>query len=140
MSEMTGLIKDIGNPVKVISSDEKIRYHAACVFASNLVIGLYSNAAKLLVQSGFEREDALKALLPLFMNNAANVEKFGAVNALTGPIERADGITVSEHLDVLEGDDRKVYRLLSRELVDIAGEKNPKNDYEKILELLGEEN
>lgn len=140
LARMQSLISDIGNPVKIISARDKIKYHAACVFASNLVIGLYSKGASLLCESGFEEEDAMRALMPLFMNNASNINAFGPVKALTGPIERADDITVREHLEVLEGKADRIYRLLSEELVGIAEKKNPDNNYEKILKLIGEEN
>ena len=139
LAKMTGLVQRLGNPFKVIKADDKIRYHAACVFVSNLVIGLYAKGAELLEQSGFEKEDALKALMPLFMNNAANIEKFGPVNALTGPIERADEITVKEHLQVLDGNFDGIYRLLSEKLIEIASQKNEQNDYEGIKKLIGEE-
>ena len=79
-------------------------------------------------------------LMPLFMNNANNVGRFGPQDALTGPIERADAITVREHLDVISGKTEEVYRILSEELVSIAQKKNPGNDYDTIKKLIGEEN
>ena len=137
LEEMKALISDLDNPVKTISAEDKIKYHCACVFASNLVIGLYSKGAGLLEESGFGKEDALKALMPLFMNNANNVGRFGPQDALTGPIERADAITVREHLDVISGKTEEVYRILSEELVSIAQKKNPGNDYDTIKKLIG---
>lgn len=41
---------------------------------------------QLLIQCGFERSDAEKALGPLIEGNAEKIAKVGAVKALTGPM------------------------------------------------------
>ena len=136
VADVEELIRSCGNVVEVISAEDKVKYHAAAVYASNLVAGLYDLAAGLLKDCGLSESFAGHALQPLFMGNAENVVSVGAVRALTGPVERADFTTVEKHLEALEGEEREIYRLLSRHLVDVAKQKNPDRDYCKLSMLL----
>ena len=139
VADMEELIRSCGNVVEAISAEDKVKYHAAAVYASNLVAGLYDLAAGLLKDCGLSESFAGHALQPLFMGNAENVVSVGAVRALTGPVERADITTVEKHLEALEGEEREIYRLLSRHLVDVAKQKNPDRDYCKLSMLLENE-
>ena len=136
VADVEELIRSCGNVVEAISAEDKVKYHAAAVCASNLVAGLYDLAAGLLKDCGLSESFAGHALQPLFMGNAENVVSVGAVRALTGPVERADITTVEKHLVALEGEEREIYRLLSRHLVDVAKQKNPDRDYCKLSMLL----
>jgi hypothetical protein len=124
----------LGHRVSVITAENKVKYHAASVCASNLVIGLYSLSMKLLGECGFSDEEADTALKPLFKNNALKLVECGPRKALTGPVERGDTGTVQKHLDCLTGDERELYRLLSKKLVDIAQGEN----YDLLKEMLEE--
>lgn len=139
VADVEELIRSCGNVVEAISAEDKVKYHAAAVYASNLVAGLYDLAAGLLKDCGLSESFAGHALQPLFMGNAENVVSVGAVRALTGPVERADITTVEKHLEALEGEEREIYRLLSRHLVDVAKQKNPDRDYCKLSMLLENE-
>lgn len=136
LEEMTELIRHLGNPVSVIAADQKIRYHAAAVFASNLVTGLYGMASQMLCDCGLDAEFAEHALKPLFSYNASNLCAQGMAASLTGPVERADIQTVEEHLEVLTPQEKQVYTQLSKQLIPIAEKKNPGRDYEALKELL----
>lgn len=114
---LASVFENMGHRVKVISEENKVKYHGAAVFASNLVIGLYFSATKLLEECGFGEEEAFFSLLPLFVNNAENVAKNGLSQAITGPVARNDFETVEKHLSALKGEDREIYRLLSKKLV-----------------------
>ena len=48
------------------------------------------------------------------------------------PAERADVDTVDAHLQTLSGDDREIYRLLTKKIVALAKQKNPERDYEQL--------
>lgn len=85
------LFQRLGNPVEVISSEMKVKYHAAAVFASNLVAGLYDIAAGMLEECGLSEEFSGQALRPLFLGNTKKIAALGAAPALSGPVERADG-------------------------------------------------
>lgn len=136
VADVEELIRSCGNVVEAISAEDKVKYHAAAVYASNLVAGLYDLAAGLLKDCGLSESFAGHALQPLFMGNAENIAAVGAVRALTGPVERADITTIEKHLVALEGEEREIYRLLSRRLVDVAKQKNPDRDYCNLSMLL----
>ena len=129
------LFVSLGHEVKIIEKEDKIRYHGAAVMASNLVIGLYHMAQEELSKCGFTSEEADRALKPLFKGNAEKLAEYGCEEALTGPVERCDIKTISKHMSVLEGDSLEAYRLLSRQLVDIARKKAGEGMNDKYDEL-----
>lgn len=133
---MKELIGGLGNRVSIIAPGDKIRYHAAAVLASNLVISLYDTACTLLTECGFSKGDAHMALSSLFSGNCANLMKKGAAGALTGPVDRNDTGTVIKHLNELSGNTKQIYRYLSLELIDTAQIKNPDTDYTYMRRIL----
>ena len=114
----------MGNKVQTIETNDKTRYHAAAVLASNHVVALYSLAAKELQKCGFNEEDANRALAPLLLGNAKNIAQDGPVAALTGPAERGDNKTISKHLATLDGRVKNVYQLLNEEALELAMQKH----------------
>lgn len=132
LSAFMELFRGMGNPIEVIAPEQKVRYHAAAVFASNLAVGLYETAACMLQDCGLSEEFAGRALLPLFLGNAEKIAEKGTTDALTGPVERGDLETVEKHLQALNEEEREIYSLLSRRLVDIAKRKNPDRDYKAV--------
>lgn len=134
--DLLKLIADCGNPVELLEADKKAVYHAAAVFASNLVVAVYDAAVKLLEQCGLSEEFAAHALQPLFAGNAESILKRGTVQALTGAVERGDEETIRKHLQSLAGEEREIYRLLSLQLVQVASQKNPERNYENVKQLL----
>jgi len=126
------LFESLGNPVQIISKQQKTRYHAAAVFASNHVIALFDIATSLLVSCGFSENAANKALEPLFYYNCKAIIENGPVDALTGPVLRGDLITLKSHCENLENDEKKLYLLLSQHLLKIAKTKNNSYDYDEI--------
>ncbi len=85
-------LESLGNPVCIIDAEQKVLYHSAAVFASNLVTGLYEAGVRLLVECGFDEKSGQEALAPLFVNNCLNVAKAGPMEALTGPVVVGHGI------------------------------------------------
>lgn len=136
LSVMHKLFEDMGNPTEIIRADRKVNYHLAAVFASNLVVGLYEMATQLLKECGFSDAFAEAALVSLFVNNTQNIAEKGTIQALTGPVERADVSTVEKHLQAASGSTKEIYRLLSVELMKIAQKKNTDRDYGQMQKLL----
>lgn len=143
--QLVELFVCLGHSVKIIDADNKVKYHGACVFASNLVIGLYRMAMELLEDCGLSGEEAQLALSTLFYNNATNLVKEGCSKALTGPVARCDIDTVVKHMDAFDKDIGIVYGLLSKELVTIARDnackgKDNKEEinkkYDRMLEII----
>lgn len=114
----------------------KAKYHLASVMVSNCVVAMFHMGQDLLTECGFSPEDAQKALSPLFMENGKNIVLKGVTDVLTGPVIRDDGITVKNHLDCLNKDDRELYRLICTKLLTISENKNPEKDYKNIKNLL----
>lgn len=136
VDDLAEVFRSCGNCVEILSAEKKVQYHAASVFASNLVVGIYDLAAELLQKCGLSVEFASHALQPLFMGNAESIVRNGVVLALTGPVERADILTVEKHLASLTGKEREIYRLVSCHLVELAKQKNPGRDYRDLQMLL----
>lgn len=135
------LLNETGIQHTVLSSDAspddlKAKYHLASVLVSNCVVGLFSMGQDLLCECGFSKDDALKALTPLFINNANNIIAQGVTHALTGPVLRNDAITLKKHMNCLNDNDIDLYRLLSQKLYEISKNINPQKDYNEIKNLL----
>ena len=130
------LLRGCGLRCRTITAEEKVRYHASAVMASNLVCGLYAAAAEELRACGFEAEEADQALAGLFLDNASGIAAKGPVVQLTGPVERGDAETVAKHLTVLSGRNRETYIILSRQVLSVAESKNPDRDYSEVRRLL----
>lgn len=135
---VTDIIKKLGNEYVVIDGTNKDKYHGAAVFVSNLVIGLFHSGKKLLMDCGFCDEQAQKALIPLFINNAANLSCVGESSALTGPVDRNDLDTVKKNINCLDDDYKDIYVKLSRQLVEIAKNKYRDADYSQMEKLLSD--
>ena len=135
---VTDIIKKTGNEYVVIDGTNKDKYHGAAVFVSNLVIGLFHSGKKLLMDCGFCDEQAQKALIPLFINNAANLSCVGESSALTGPVDRNDLDTVKKNINCLDDDYKDIYVKLSRQLVEIAKNKYRDADYSQMEKLLSD--
>jgi predicted short-subunit dehydrogenase-like oxidoreductase (DUF2520 family) len=133
---LADLIRSCGNKVVFLNPENKIKYHCAAVFASNLINGVMETAITELVQCGFTSEEALSALAPLTINNVAHLSEGTLEEALTGPIERGDTSTVLKHLNNISDDTRDIYILISKKVLQIAKRKNPDRDYGKMAELL----
>ena len=128
----------LGNPVKIISAENKALYHGAAVFVSNLVCGLFEEGISLMRRCGFDEDEARLALGPMLLNNAQSLAELGPVRALTGPVERGDALTIKKHLEALSGREKIIYKALSETLIDIGKVKHPEKDYTGIYALLSE--
>jgi predicted short-subunit dehydrogenase-like oxidoreductase (DUF2520 family) len=130
--------KKLGNKVYTITADKKVKYHAAAVFLSNQANALAHIGCKLLKECGFDDEFNKTALRTLFLNNCKAIAEKGAVNALTGPVERNDLITIRKHMECLSENEKDLYSLLSCQLLKIAKEKNNDLDYSDMENFLKE--
>lgn len=136
LGEIVEFYKGLGLHVGVISAESKPKYHAASVFASNFVCGIYGTAIRLLEECGFSPENAEMALKGLFLGNAEGAAKNGPFKQLTGPVERGDTSTIIKHLEVLSDSDRELYKKLAAETLEVAKRKNVDRDYSSIESLL----
>ena len=136
VSSMKSLFENLGNTVCVIDKSKKSLYHTAASVLSNEIVALLDMGYSLLEQCGFSRDEAVNATQNLVLGNVNSVLENGCVNALTGPVERNDLQTVKKHVDSLQGEDRQIYILLAKRLVNLAKARNKDRDYAELSEFL----
>ncbi|HAE53057.1 MAG TPA: DUF2520 domain-containing protein [Ruminococcus sp.] len=134
---LKNLFENIGNNVRIIPTETKKEYHAACAVSSNLVCGLIAESISLMEKCGFTEKDALSALRPLAFANMNKIFETSPSQALTGAVERCDTETIKKHLNCIKNEDeRNMYRAVSLMLVGIAQRKHPETDYTEMTALL----
>ena len=74
--------------------------------------------------------------MPLVNQNMESFFEKGACDALTGPVERNDAETVNAHISVLTGNQKEVYKDLSKDLLCIAKQKHKEIDFTDIESIL----
>jgi predicted short-subunit dehydrogenase-like oxidoreductase (DUF2520 family) len=99
-----------------LADDQRARYHATAVVASNHLVALLGQVERLAKAAGVPFE----AFAPLAEASLVNAFGLGARAALTGPVARGDLATVADHLRELPPSERDVYRALAREAARLA--------------------
>ena len=139
LADWQTMLQALGTEVRILPPGTKARYHAACAIASNLVCALVQESLDLLETCGFSTDAALRALTPLIRSNTAHILEQGPAQALTGPAERGDAVTIAKHLASLpSGEERTMYRAVSRKLAGMAARKHPDRDCAALDTLLKE--
>ncbi len=113
-------------------------YHAGAVAVSNFFVALIDFGLKYYQALGADKQEALKAVLPLIKGTLHNIETLGIPDALTGPIMRGDTQTVRDHLEAMKKRTPELiglYKALARQTVSVAREKGS-IDQEQAEELL----
>jgi predicted short-subunit dehydrogenase-like oxidoreductase (DUF2520 family) len=117
---LSALARSLGARPRHVPDSERVRYHAAAVFASNFVNAAFDEGARLLETLGWTEKESVAALLPLLDGAVANIHARGPRAALTGPIRRGDADTVRRHLEAV--DNPELYRMLALVALRIASE------------------
>ncbi len=102
-------------------------YHAGAVAVSNFFVALVDFGLRYYQALGADKQEALKAVLPLIRGTLANIETAGIPDALTGPIMRGDVRTVQGHIEAMKvraPELLPLYRELARHTVMVAQDKN----------------
>ncbi len=114
--EIVEIATALGLRAFVVDAIDRARYHAAAVVASNHVIALLGQVARLAASAGVPFE----AFQPLVESSIENAFSLGPARALTGPVARGDLKTVQAHLQALDPSERDAYRALAREASKLA--------------------
>jgi predicted short-subunit dehydrogenase-like oxidoreductase (DUF2520 family) len=122
LAELEALGARLGGWTRRIEGGDRVRYHAAATLAGPLLVALAAEAAGVLGEAGFAREEALDALLPFIAGTVDNLRALRLPGALIGPVRRGDPDTVARHVAALHGDALAAYRALTRTAVDLAEE------------------
>ena len=125
LARLEELAGAIGARPRPIRGEQRALYHAAAMIASAYLVALAAQATDLLsAELGWEREEALAALLPLMEGAVSNLHSEGLPEALTGPLRRGDAEPIARHVAALTALDRPAtldaYRALGREAVELS--------------------
>lgn len=120
--------------------DKKPLYHAGASVASNFLVATVGLGLELFEAAGINRQEALRALMPLIKGTVKNIENLGIPSALTGPISRGDTGVIEDHLMAISKERPGMVRLyteLGRYTVKVALEKGAikEKDAERINSL-----
>jgi predicted short-subunit dehydrogenase-like oxidoreductase (DUF2520 family) len=122
LAELETLGARLGGWTRRIRGGDRIRYHAAATLAGPLLVALAAQAAGVLGEVGFSREEALDALLPFVGGTVDNLRALRLPGALIGPVRRGDPDTVARHVRALHGAAAAAYRALTGTAIELAEE------------------
>jgi predicted short-subunit dehydrogenase-like oxidoreductase (DUF2520 family) len=132
------LVRFMGGRPLGLTAEGMALYHAGAVFASNYVVALAELGRGLLVAAGIPAAEAGPALWPLMTSAVRNLAEIGLPAALTGPVARADVVSVERHLDALAARAPKLldlYKRLGRETLRVALARDPELDQAAVGKL-----
>jgi predicted short-subunit dehydrogenase-like oxidoreductase (DUF2520 family) len=120
-------------------------YHAGAVAVSNYLVALVDYGLRFYLTLGTDRQDALKAVLPLIKGTLNNIEKLDTRAALTGPLARGDADTIAEHLAAMRERAPELlgpYRELAKLTIAVVREKGSITEQavDELLAILDAEN
>lgn len=128
VDKVSAILSLCGNNFKVITSENKVKYHAAACFASNFVVSVCYEAVKLLTECGFKKDEAREALSALMQCNMENIIDVGCENAITGPAARGDTVTIERHMEVLNQKEKVLYDALTDVIYDMRRKSDEDNN------------
>ena len=109
ISAVYSLALTITSHVYEASQQDRERLHVAGVFTNNFTNLMYTMAAELLKSTHIP----FSALLPLIDETAAKIHSMAPRDAQTGPARRGDENVMNHHMQLLNVEQREIYRLLS---------------------------
>ncbi len=137
------MVENLGSKFLMIPEDRKQLYHTACVVSSNFLVTLFNVAAEFSASVGIDKSDMFNVFKPIIERTIANVSDNGLTQSLTGPFERNDVKTISNHLNSISDELPSLipfYTLLGMETVKVAFRKESLNmkNVLSILDLLND--
>lgn len=109
ISAVYSLALTITSHIYEATQHDRERLHVAGVYACNFTNLMYTMASELLQNTHIP----FSALLPLIDETAAKIHTLSPNAAQTGPARRGDENVMNHHLNLLNEEQQKVYRLLS---------------------------
>ena len=117
------LARDLGGTPVQVPDGQRALYHAASVMSCGFLVALLKDAVSIWEGMGIGREQAVSALGLLARAALDNAAGIGLEAAATGPVMRADAVTVEAHLKALvrsHPEVASVYATLARSSLSIA--------------------
>lgn len=138
-------VQALGGVPFYVADEDKPLYHATACIVSNFLVTLMHIGESIYKHLGLTEKEALRAFWPLVKGTVKNIETWGTVKALTGPIVRGDEGTVERHIRAFREKlpaFLEIYRLLGELTVDVAVKKGSISEEKATLlkrKLKGEE-
>ena len=101
---LEAMARDIGGNPIFLRPEDKVLYHVSGVLMGNLLAVLASVAASLWPKFGHDRSEGVRALTPMMVAAARNLDANGVPGGVAGPYPRGDVGTIRKHLQALKAD------------------------------------
>ncbi|MEM7324561.1 MAG: DUF2520 domain-containing protein [Actinomycetota bacterium] len=127
----TAIVEALGGLAFTVEDEQRTLYHATAAVASNHLVALTAQVARLATAAGVPAE----AFWPLMAASLTNVAETDPATALTGPAARADWETVRRHRTALAtlapaaapAEDLVLYETLAAAAARLAGHEPPED-------------
>ncbi|WP_339883841.1 DUF2520 domain-containing protein [Polaribacter vadi] len=106
------LAKSIGQKIYTISSEQRKTLHVAAVFVNNFTNHLFKIGNDICNNNNVPFE----ILQPLIKETVLKIEKLSPEKAQTGPAIRNDKKTIKNHLNLLDKNQQKIYKILTKSI------------------------
>ena len=106
------LAKSIGKNIYHINSEQRKALHVAAVFVNNFTNHIYKIGNDICI----EHNVPFEVLQPLIQETAAKIKSISPKEAQTGPAIRKDKQTIKNHLDLLDKQQQKIYKILTKSI------------------------
>lgn len=112
-SSLESLARSISDEVTRGDSRRRRAIHVAAVFACNFPMYLWSVSERLLNDAGLD----MSLLYPLMRVTLDKAMKNHPRDVMTGPARRGDTLVIADHLRSLDGQDARLYKMLSDDIL-----------------------
>ena len=104
--------KSIGNKIYSVDSKQRKALHVAAVFVNNFTNHIYKIGNDICEENNVPF-DILK---PLIKETTSKIQTLSPEKAQTGPAIRNDKKTIKNHLDLLNKEQKKIYKILTKSI------------------------
>lgn len=109
---LSSLARSLGSSFQQCSDEQRLNMHLAAVWVNNFPNLMYTIAFEICREKGLD----FGLLQPLILETAARVTESDPWQWQTGPAIRNDAVTISRHLELMEGKERELYMELTNEI------------------------
>lgn len=109
---LENLAKLIGSNIYKINSNQRKSLHVAAVFVNNFTNHLFKIGEDICLENNVPFE----VLYPLIMETSAKIKMLSPKNSQTGPAIRNDKETIKNHLNLLDKEQKEIYKLLTKSI------------------------
>ncbi len=106
------LAKLIGKKIYSVSSEQRKTLHVAAVFVNNFTNHLYKIGNDICEENNM----SFDILKPLIKETVLKIDELSPEKAQTGPAIRKDKITIKNHLNLLNINQQKIYKILTKSI------------------------